>query len=192
MSYKEWFGIIATVIAFISYIPYFRDIFADKTKPNAVTWLVWAILTAIGFLGQISGNAGPGAWAAGASTLIATSVFGLALIKGQQNIVKTDFIMLGGAAAALILWFVTKQPVLSVILITIVDMFGFVPTIRKSWNRPHEETLITFALSAVKHTFSLVAIVSYSLVTTLYPAYLVLANLVFITLLYSRRKQLAL
>ena len=58
------------------------------------------------------------------------------------------------------------------------------------WHKPQEETLSAFVLSAIKHFISLFAIRSYSLITTLYPAYLVIANILFISLLVSRRKAL--
>ena len=69
MVYKELLGAVAIIIGFISYLPYFRDIFKGKTKPHAFSWLIWAILTAIGFAGQISDNAGPGSWALGFTAL---------------------------------------------------------------------------------------------------------------------------
>lgn len=188
---KEILGGIATIIAFVSYIPYLRDILANKTKPHAFTWLIWGTLTLIAFLGQVSGNAGPGAWPAGLTAALCFLIFFFALKRGSKNIVKLDFVMLGGAIISLFLWFVIKQPTLSIVLVTLTDMMGFVPTVRKSWLRPGEETLSAFVLSAVKHFISLFAIKNYSLITTLYPAYLVIANLLFITLLISRRKTLS-
>ncbi|HAU98632.1 MAG: hypothetical protein UX04_C0002G0222 [Microgenomates group bacterium GW2011_GWF2_45_18] len=190
MNLKEILGAIATVIALISYIPYIRDILSDKTKPHVFTWLIWGTLTLIGFLGQLSGNAGPGAWPSGLTTILCFLIFVLALKKGSKNIVALDVLMLLGAIASLFLWFFVKQPTLAIILVVMTDAMGFVPTVRKSWHKPQEETLSAFVLSAIKHFISLFAIRSYSLITTLYPAYLVIANILFISLLVSRRKAL--
>ena len=60
MIYRGFLGFAATVIALISYVPYFRDIFVEKTKPHAFTWFIWGVLTVIAFVGQMSGHAGPG------------------------------------------------------------------------------------------------------------------------------------
>lgn len=185
---KEILGAVATMIALISYVPYLRDVLANKTKPHMFTWLIWGTLTLVAFLGQISGHAGPGAWPAGITTILCFSIFFMALFRGNKNIAKLDFLMLAGACLSLFLWFFVKQPTLSIILVTLTDMLGFVPTIRKSWHKPQEETVSTFALSAVKHFISLFAIRNYSLITTLYPAYLVVANVLFVSLLISRRK----
>ncbi len=190
MEIKEILGTLAIIIALISYVPYLRDVISNKTKPHAVTWFIWGSLTAIVFVGQVVSNAGPGAWALGVTTFLCGTVFVLSLTKGKQNIVPLDIVMLIGGILAIILWLITKQPVLSVILVTIVDAMGFIPTIRKSWTRPHEETMSMYALSMLKHSLSLLAIHSYSVVTVLYPGYLVFANLFFIVILELRRRQL--
>ena len=36
-EYKALLGIIAVILAFAGYIPYFRDLFLGKTKPHAYT-----------------------------------------------------------------------------------------------------------------------------------------------------------
>jgi len=90
VNYKEYLGFTATAIAFVSYLPYFRDIFANKTKPHAFSWLVWGALTAIGFAGQVAGHAGPGAWVTGFTALICFLIFIAALFKGKKNIVFVD------------------------------------------------------------------------------------------------------
>lgn len=174
----------------VGYSFYFRDIFANKTKPHAYSWLVWASLTAIAFFGQLSENAGPGAWVTATTALISFVIFGLAIKKGEQQITKSDRLNLAGAGLALLIWFFTNDPVFSIILITIVDFLGFIPTIRKSFNKPHEETLIHYVFAGLKFVLAIVALDNYTLTTWLYPASLVVSNLLFVPMLIIRRKQL--
>ncbi|HWY80140.1 MAG TPA: hypothetical protein VNW29_07320 [Candidatus Sulfotelmatobacter sp.] len=190
MSYKELLGIIATVIAFISYIPYFRDIFANTTKPHAFSWLVWSMLTGIGFFGQVSGGAGAGAWVTGFTAIISFIIFIFGFIKGRTNIILIDWLCLMGAVIALIFWFITKGPLLSVIIITVIDAFGFFPTFRKSFIKPHEETVITYFLSGLKFIFSLFALQTVSVVTILYPLSLVVMNWIFVIMVLVRKQHL--
>src|SRR6185312_14871726 len=110
MSSKEIFGIIAIAISLIAYIPYFRDIFANKTKPHALSWLIWSILTGIAFFGQVVGGAGAGAWVNGFSTVMCFVVFIFGLVKGRANIIFIDWICLAGAGIAILFWFITKGP----------------------------------------------------------------------------------
>lgn len=190
MNYKELLGITATAIAFISYVPYFRDIFAGKTKPHAFSWLVWSSLTAIGFAGQAADNGGPGAWVTGATALLTFFIFAIALKKGERRITFTDWLSLAGAGIAILFWAITKQPLLSVVLITLIDALGFFPTFRKSYSKPNEETLITYGLSGLKFVIALFALDNFTIATALYPIYLVVANWAFIVMLTVRRKHL--
>lgn len=186
---KTYVGFAAIIVAVVSYVPYFRDIFAGKTKPHAFTWLVWAVLNGIAFAGQVQGNGGAGAWAVGFTTLATFSIFILALFKGEKDIRRFDWLCLIGSALSLIPWIITNDPLISVVLITIIDVFGFMPTIRKSIKRPHQETLSTFILSTLKYGLVVVALGEYSLVTLLFPLTIALLNGLFVVLLIVRRRQ---
>lgn len=190
MNYRDILGFLAVVIAFVGYVPYFRDILANKTKPHAFSWLVWGILTGIAFFGQVAGKAGPGAWVTGFTAVICLIIFVFGLVKGRKNIVFVDWLSLLGAGIALFLWFLTKEPLLSVILITIIDALAFFPTFRKSFMKPSEETATTYSLSGLKFVLSIFALNKISIITALYPLSLVLMNWIFVGMLIMRRKQL--
>ncbi len=189
-SYKTLVGMVAVGVAAVSYIPYFRDIFAGKTKPHAFSWLVWGVLNGIVFIGQIADGGRAGAWVVGFTAVVTLSIFFIALKKGEKDIRLFDWLCLVGAGIALIPWLVTNDPLLSVILVTIIDLFGFVPTIRKSYTKPHEETLITYILSTVKYFLGIIALQNYSWVTVLFPVAMVVVHIFFIALLIVRRRQI--
>ena len=183
-------GIISVIVALLGYIPYFRDIFRGKTKPHAYSWLVWSSLTWIAFTGQILNKGGAGAWVTGFTALVCLTIFFLALKKGEKNITSSDKLSLLGAGFALLLWYVTSDPLFSVILVIIIDALGgFYPTFRKSYNKPQEETIITYFLSGLKFAIALMALQSYSIITYLYPIFLVLINWTFVVMLIIRRRQ---
>ena len=190
MGYRDSIGFSATVIALISYVPYFRDIFARKTKPHAFTWLIWGVLTGIAFVGQIAGHAGAGAWVTGITAFICLVIAALAAVNGERNIARLDWIALVGAGIALVVWFLTRGPLLSVILITVIDNLGFVPTLRKSYYQPAEETVSTFALSGFKWVLGILALERISVVTALFPVSIVVASWLFVVMLLVRRRQL--
>jgi hypothetical protein len=192
MEYKNILGVLAIVVGFIGYVPYFRAIFNGKTKPHAFSWLVWGILTAIAFVAQVVGKGGAGAWATGFTVVVCFSIFGLSLVKGKKDFPLVDWLCLAGCGVALLLWVITKDPLLAIILITIIDMLAFIPTFRKSFSKPHTETAFTYIMSGLKFLVSLFAIQHISGVTVLYPASLVVTNLGFVVMLSYRRKSLAL
>lgn len=190
MTYRDILGVAATVLALISYLPYFRDIVAGKTRPHAFTWLIWGVLTIIAFVGQVYGHAGPGAWVTAFTGLVCIIIAAIAAFGGNREIVTLDWIALIGAAVALLFWFLTRGPLLSVILITIIDNLGFVPTLRKSFHRPGEETMSTYLLSGVKWMLGLAALERVSVTTALFPLAIVIASWSFVVMLLVRRRQL--
>jgi hypothetical protein len=191
MPIKDVLGGIATFIAVISYLPYIKDVLANKTKPHAITWLIWSVLTFTSFLIQITNNAGPAAWVNGFTLIVAIIIFVLSLTKGKQKMAWNDWLTLVGAAVAFLFWFITKQPIISVLLIVCIDLCGFIPTICKSYLRPQEETLSAFVMSDLKYCIALFALNEFSIATAVYPIiYSIVMNSFFVTLLVVRRKQL--
>lgn len=110
---------------------------------------------------------------------------------GKKDITKLDTVFFILSLVALFLWLVAKQPVLSVILVASTDMLGFVPTIRKSWNKPYSETLFLYELNTIRHGLSLLALEQYNIVTWLYPVSWTIANGLFSVMLIIRRKQIS-
>jgi uncharacterized protein with PQ loop repeat len=188
---KSIIGIIAVVLTFVGYAPYIRDILKNKTKPHIFSWLIWSIVTAIIYALQVSSGAGPGSWGTLWLTVILFLICVLGLKNGRTNIKKIDVVFLLLALLALPLWLVIKQPVLSIILLSTIDMLGFLPTIRKSWAEPYSETLSLYTITTFRHALSILALAEYNIVTWLFPASWVIANALFSIMLIVRRKQIS-
>lgn len=187
---QDIIGFVAAIIGIYAFYPYLRDIFRRKTRPHIFTWGVWGMLMGIGFFAQISQNAGPGAWVTGVFAVLNFVIVILALKYGEKNITRSDWIMLLVALLAIPLWVLTNNPLWSVILISVIDVVAFVPTFRKSWSKPHEETLETFVWVSLSFLLSFWALETLNLTTILYPATLLGINIVFIALSLMRRRQL--
>ena len=184
---KEWLGLVSVAVALIAYLPYIGAALAGKIKPHAFSWIIWTLITAISFTAQWTGDAGPGSWATAATTVFCALISVLALVKGEKNITRGDWISFIAALMAIPLWHFTKEPLYAVILITLIDALGFYPSFRKAWLRPWEEMYFTFLLSSVKFGFAVMAIEDYSLVTALHPSSLVFTNFAFVLMLFWRR-----
>ena len=72
----------------------------------------------------------------------------------------------GSLTISLAIWIFAKQPVISVILLSLTDMLAFVPTIRKSWNKPHTETLFSYQMNTFRFVLALIALHHYTIITT--------------------------
>lgn len=188
-DFKILISLIAVALSLIAYVPYLKDTFTGKTTPHIYTWFIWGFVTAIAYALQVSGGAGAGSWVTLGAVIIAFVIFACGLRNGKKDITKSDTLFFILALIALLFWLLAKQPIISVILVTVIDLFGFAPTIRKSWNKPYSETLFTYQLNAFRHGLSVLALQKYSILTWLYPISWALANLIFSIILIVRRRQ---
>ena len=189
---KDVFGILGVAFLLGSVIPYIIAIWNKSAKPHAFSWLLWSLINATVCAAQVASDAGAGSWTAGITALLNAGIAGYALKYGERNFTRGDWIVFLSALMALPLWVVTKDPLWSVILVSCIDVAGFYPTLRKSWNKPHQEVLMTFALGGVGFAFSVAALDNLSLTNWLYPGVVLTVDTVFIfTLLYRRRLEKA-
>lgn len=184
--------IAANFLVLISAIWYLRGVARGKTVPHLFSWLIWSIINMIGFAAQLTSGGGIGSWVLGVSTFFTLSVTFAAIFRGEKNITRSDKISLGGALLSIVLWLATNNPLWSVILISVIDCFGFYPTFRKSWSRPYDEPLFVYLLSAVRFCMGIAALEVHSVTTVLFPATIAAANFAFVAMAAWRRRQIAL
>ncbi|MFH1158190.1 MAG: hypothetical protein V1721_04820 [Pseudomonadota bacterium] len=176
MTNAQILGTLSTLMLLFSRANYLNTIFRGRTRPHAFSWLIWGVISSIGFTAQVTEGAGAGSWSVGFGSFLCYVIFVIALFKGERYIRRGDWIILGVALSAIPLWVMTKTPVWSVALVCMIDTLGYFPTLRKSWDKPHEETAVTYALSSLCSLFALLAVEHYTVSTWLYPAVLILSN----------------
>lgn len=189
-EFKLFLSGLAIAAGLTGYVLYFRNILLGKTKPHAFSWFVWGVIASIAFAAQVFGKAGEGAVVMGFTAVSCFIITILAVIKGERSFPLFDWVCFISSMAAVGLWLFTKSPLPSVVLITVTDAIAFLPTVRKGYLEPYDETAATFALSGVKFFLSLFALEKFSVITSLYPAALVVMNAVFVTILLVRRRLL--
>lgn len=190
MNIKIILSIISIVIAVVSYIPYFKDIFRNKTKPHLFSWFIFSITTGIIFALQMQGGAGVGGFITLLLTFIFFAIFVLSFKYGTRDVKTIDIIFLLLALLAIPIWLVAEQPIISVILLVVIDMLGFAPTIRKSWNDPYSETLSMYSITLLRYVLIFPSLEAYNILTMLFPVVWFVANAVLVTVLVYRRKTL--
>lgn len=181
-------SILAVVLTVLGYVPYLNDIRKKKTKPHAFTWFVFTIAGSIAYALQVFGGGGVGTWSLLVAVLICFLIFLLSLRLGTKYIKPSDVVFLVLSLLALFLWLVVKQPVWSAVLATAVEILGFVPTIRKSWNNPYSETLFTYEVCTVRYGVSILSLQKLNILTVLYPVAWLIANFIFTIILIVRRR----
>ncbi|MCV6636688.1 hypothetical protein [Candidatus Albibeggiatoa sp. nov. NOAA] len=186
--YKEMLSIIAIVLTFVAFFPYIRAILRDQIKPHVFSWIIWSLTTYIVFFAQLADGAGVGAWPTGISGLITLYVALLAYQRcSDSSIVLADWFFFILALTALPLWFLTADPFWAVLVLSLTDLLGFIPTLRKAYMSPFDEQLIFFVLMAIRSAVSIAALEHYSATTVLFPAMIVVVCIIFIIMVSMRR-----
>lgn len=185
---KEVISGIAVVLTFIAYIPYYRDILKGKTHPHVYSWSLWGLLTVLLVALQIKGGAGPATWVTAAAGLLCIGVVFLSLKGDKKDITKSDTIVAILSLIAIGFWLVADQPVVSIILVIIADGLAFIPTIRKSWHKPHSEKLSLYVTNAIRFFLALAAVETYTFLAVSWIAFWATGNALFSIMLAVRRK----
>ncbi|MDQ7003610.1 MAG: hypothetical protein Q9N67_01260 [Ghiorsea sp.] len=189
---KETLGLIAVAITLIAFYPYTRSILRGNTKPHVFSWVIWGLTTFVVFLGQLEDGGGAGAWSIGVSGLITMFVAFLAYRKKAGiHITKIDWIFFLSALASIPLWLLTSDPMLTVVLLTVIDAFGFAPTFRKSYHNPYDEPIDFYVWMTVRNVVAIAALMSYSVTTVIFPAVTGILGLLYVLMVAVRRKQVA-
>lgn len=190
MNYKTIIAIFTVILVFYAYIPYIIGILKKKTVPHVFTYFIFGLSTSIIYFLQVKGGAGVGAWVTLFSALFCTFIFFLSLKIGDKDITFSDITFLILALVSLFFWLIAKQPILAIVLIVLVDILGFIPTIRKSWNRPYTETLSLYTISTFRHGLVIFALERFNILTLLNPIVWTLVNGIFALILITRRKKI--
>ncbi len=188
-SFKLMFSGLAIGLTFVAFVPYIRSILSGKTRPHVFSWFIWGITTVIVFFAQLEAKGGIGAWPIGISGAITVGVAVLAFYKRADiSITRTDWLFFSVALASLPFWYLTSDPLWTVVLLTVIDLLGFGPTIRKAYAFPHQESQLFFLSFMLRNIFAILALEHYSVTTVLFPLSIAMACTVLLMLVAYRRR----
>lgn len=186
---KEIIGIVTVCLSIIAYAPYLRDLLRQKIQPHPYSWFIWGLTATIMFGLQILNGGGAMSWSTLTVGIISFFICILAWKAGGKRLITwRDQITLGAALVALVLWLIADEPTLSVLLLVATDLFGFIPSVSKTWHRPYSETLTMWTINVFRHGLNIFAISTYSLLTLADPVVWAVANFGFVVMVIVRRK----
>ncbi|HEV3245458.1 MAG TPA: hypothetical protein VG102_03795 [Candidatus Paceibacterota bacterium] len=190
MPVKELLGLIAALLSATSGVMYVSTVVRGNTKPHLYTYILWSIVTCLLFAGQFVSGAGAGSWASLVAALATIAVVPLCAKFGTRDITFGDAIALTCGVVTILPWILTKNPLWSVILANLIDMWAIVPTLRKTWNDPSSEPLLPWLLTQAKHILAIAALSSYSITTYLYPVQAFCMNAILICIILFKKRKL--
>ena len=189
MELKEILGLAASFLAAGISFSYIYTIVRGKTRPHLYAVAMDALISTIVFAGAFSAGAGAGVWSLGVATVLVYFMVILCFKYGTKDVTPIDGFFAGAALLSIIPWILTKDPTLSVVLASLINIVSFMPAFRKTLNDPYSEPLSIWSVNALKHVISLFAVAVFSVATVFYSFSVILLNVVFVgTVLWRRRK----
>ncbi len=190
MTFKLLFSLLWIFLSTGAYVHYFWSILQWQTKPHMFTWLIFSVLLISSFAIQTEYEGGLWTYIILSELIGCFLAFLLSLKYGEKHITLSDKIFLALAFGALALWLLFDLPTLSVILIILVDLFALLPTFRKSFSRPQEETIVLYLVSGFIFIFSLLGMQNYSFLTVWHQTAIILFDWGLAAFILLRRYQL--
>lgn len=191
LDIKMIYAISAALLIIIGYTYYFRNIFKKNTHPHKYTWLVWVITQGTASAAIFYGGGKFGSLSLMISSIFIATIFLLSFKYGTRDIKRSDKIVLAVALSAVLVWWELDNPLLAVLMVTGIDSFGYLPTIRKSIKNPWDETLFFWAITATAEFLALMAITEYNMLTMTYLTVVCILDFSVVAICLSRRKMIA-
>ena len=191
MYAKLILSLLSTAVGLTAYAIYAQDMFRGRTQPHIYTWLIWLITQGTAVAGLWYGGGGIGALSLTVGLVFIFLVFLLSFKRGTKNITKGDTITLVAALCAILVWWLLNSPVLAVIMVTLIDLSGYIPSIRKSFQEPWSESIPAWLCFFACNVLAITALKEYNWLTVSYIAATGTANLILLAVCLARRKVIA-
>jgi len=187
----QYSGYLSGLLMFLAFLPYIRDILKKKTKPERASWFIWAMLGFIAFFSQLAKGASYSLYMTGVQAAGDLFIFILAIKYGLGGFEKRDRIALIFVVLSLVLWLFTREAIVALIMVILIDGTGGVLTIIKSYREPATETLSAWVFNTFSGLFACVAVGSLNPALLAFPIYIVVINFaIFMSIMFSRRKSI--
>lgn len=182
--------VIAIILTFYAYIPYIKGIRIGTIQPHVFSWIIWGVTTFIVFFAQVAGHGGVGSIPIGVSGIITILVaFFVYRKRGDIHITKSDWFFFGLALSSLPFWFYFSDPLAAVLVLSLADILGFIPTFRKGYILPNSEPLGFYLIFLFRNFLAMVALAEWNTTTLLFPGSAGIACVVFVVMVKIRKKK---
>jgi hypothetical protein len=179
------FVILGAILQLFGSASYVVATLKGKTKPNRVTWFLWALAPLVAFSAELSKGVG-------LESLMTFMVgFGPALVfiasfvnkKAYWKITRLDYFCGAISVLGLILWLILREGDIAISAAIVADAAASLPTIRKSFTNPETESPWVFLGASISAVITLLAIEHFTLASAGFPVYILLCCLILFVLI---------
>ncbi len=174
----ESFAIIGAIIGSVGGLYYLYDTIVGKAQPNRITWLLWGVFPMVVFVAQRAQGVAGISWISFVSGFLPLLIFAASYLnkKAYWKSNPRDYYLMAAAIIGIILWAITDNPNLALLLALLADILAAIPTLIKSCTHPQSESWIGYAISAVGFGIGLLSVQTYNFESTTFVAYVFILN----------------
>ena len=177
----EYFIYIAASIRILAGLLYIKSILKGKTRPSAVSWLIWSVSPFIAFFAATFSEgfklASLVTLALGISPLL---VFITASVTKNHLFKLTLPDLICGILAIISL---------TISFAILADLISTIPTLKKSYYYPDTEYAPTYLLAILAMSITLLANKETTNYSLIYPTYILLMNLLVASIIITRKNR---
>ena len=177
---------LGAVLNLIGSVTYTTATIKGKTKPNRVTWFLWALAPMIAFAAMLSNGVsmrdGLMTFMVGFGPLM---IFIASFVnkKSEWKVTRFDIVCGILSIMGIISWAVTRTGNVAIFFSILADGLALLPTLRKAWTDPETENYVVFMNGAISAAITLLAIKVYDVQHVAFPLYILIVCALMATLI---------
>ena len=188
-SFEQVMGAAAGLFGFLAFVLYYISILKGKTRPNRATWFILTVVGALIALSYYASGARETLWVPVSYVIGPFIAFLLSIKYGVGGWTPFDRLCLFGCFVSIIFWKVSHSPEITLFLNILIDFFGILPTIKKSYLDPLSEDRTAWSMTVFASVLNIFAVGSWTLVIGVYPVYMLFFNGLIVALLFFSPKK---
>jgi hypothetical protein len=172
----ENFVILGAIIGFLGGVSYVIDTLKGKTKPNRVSWFIWALAPMLAFSAEISKGVGIHSLMTFMVGFTPLLIFIASFVNSnaEWKLTKLDIACGILSIIGLIIWLILKEGNIGIFFAILADGLAGIPTIVKSYKFPETENYIGFLTAAISAAITLLTIKIWDFAHYGFPIYIFL------------------
>lgn len=182
------FVILGALIGALGEGLYVRDMRRGDTRPNRVTWLLWAVAPLLAFAVEIRSGVGLRAlmtFTVGFGPLV---VFAMSFSRssGPWRLRPLDYLCATLSVLGTLAWLATRQGWVALAASIAADGLAALPTVVKSWRQPESESANVYVGSMANAGLTLLTVRHVSAPVVAFPLYILVLTTLQVLLVAGR------
>lgn len=186
---QHWI-ILGVTLNFLGAIGYLIGTVKGNTRPNRVTWFMWALAPLVAFFAEIKQGVGLQSlmtFMVGFSPLL---IFIASFVNrnSEWKITKLDIVCGGLSLLGLAFWAITRHGNIAILFAILADGLAAIPTVVKSYRAPETENYWVFLGAMVSAGITLLTITVWNFEHYAFPVYiLAICTILFVLIKFKVR-----